>query len=90
MGPGVLSFTRDGEYAVGAISNAGIPNRTPPGEQDACLEEILAIGAGGGLGYGPTLVRMWRNWQTRTAQDRMGAIPWRFKSSHPHQTCPLT
>ncbi len=28
---------------------------------------------------------MWRNWQTRTAQDRMGAIPWRFKSSHPHQ-----
>src|SRR5215510_8792168 len=24
-------------------------------------------------------------WQTRSAQDAVGAIPWRFKSSHPHQ-----
>ena len=23
-------------------------------------------------------------WQTRSAQDAVGAIPWRFKSSHPH------
>ena len=25
-----------------------------------------------------------RNWQTRTVQVRMGATPWRFKSSRPH------
>ena len=24
-------------------------------------------------------------WQTRSAQDAVGAILWRFKSSHPHQ-----
>lgn len=29
-------------------------------------------------------MRVWRNWQTRTVQVRMGATPWRFKSSHPH------
>jgi hypothetical protein len=28
--------------------------------------------------------RSWRNWQTRMAQDHVGAIPWRFKSSRPH------
>ena len=28
--------------------------------------------------------RAWRNWQTRTVQVRMGATPWRFKSSRPH------
>lgn len=29
-------------------------------------------------------LRAWRNWQTRTVQVRMGATPWRFKSSRPH------
>lgn len=29
-------------------------------------------------------LRSWRNWQTRMAQDHVGAIPWRFKSSRPH------
>ncbi len=29
-------------------------------------------------------MRAWRNWQTRTVQVRMGATPWRFKSSRPH------
>ncbi len=32
-----------------------------------------------------TRMRAWRNWQTRTVQVRMGATPWRFKSSCPHQ-----
>src|SRR5919197_4070113 len=27
---------------------------------------------------------MWRNWQTRTVQVRVGETPWRFESSHPH------
>ena len=27
----------------------------------------------------------WRNWQTRTVQGRVGAIPWRFKSSLAHK-----
>jgi hypothetical protein len=27
---------------------------------------------------------MWRNWQTRTVQGRVGAIPWEFNSPHPH------
>src|SRR5947209_7834081 len=27
-------------------------------------------------------------WQTRTVQVRVGASPWRFKSSHPHQVAP--
>lgn len=31
-------------------------------------------------------MRVWRNWQTRTVQVRMGATPWRFKSSHPHHS----
>ena len=31
-----------------------------------------------------TRMRAWRNWQTRTVQVRMGATPWRFKSSCPH------
>jgi hypothetical protein len=31
-------------------------------------------------------------WQTRSAQDAVGAILWRFKSSHPHpfSTFPAT
>ena len=33
----------------------------------------------------PPNMRAWRNWQTRTVQVRMGATPWRFKSSCPHQ-----
>lgn len=31
-----------------------------------------------------SISRAWRNWQTRTVQVRMGATPWRFKSSCPH------
>ena len=31
-------------------------------------------------------MRAWRNWQTRTVQVRMGATPWRFKSSRPHHS----
>ena len=27
----------------------------------------------------------WRNWQTRQVQDLVGATPWRFESSLPHQ-----
>lgn len=30
-------------------------------------------------------LRSWRNWQTRTVQVRVVAIPWRFESSRPHQ-----
>lgn len=30
-------------------------------------------------------MRIWRNWQTRTVQVRVGAIRWRFESSYPHQ-----
>ena len=33
---------------------------------------------------GEPRMRAWRNWQTRTVQVRMGATPWRFKSSRPH------
>src|SRR4026209_1819290 len=37
---------------------------------------------------------MWRDWDTRTVQVRVGATPWRFKSSHPHSRlrppqCPI-
>jgi hypothetical protein len=31
------------------------------------------------------IMRIWRNWQTRTVQVRVRAISWRFKSSYPHQ-----
>ncbi len=27
---------------------------------------------------------MWRNWQTRRSQKPVVAIPWWFKSTHPH------
>src|SRR3569833_2263593 len=30
-------------------------------------------------------MRSWRNWQTRKIQVLVGATPWRFKSSRPHQ-----
>ena len=29
-------------------------------------------------------------WQTRSAQDAVGAILWRFESSHPHHYCAST
>ncbi len=29
---------------------------------------------------------MWRNWYTRSVQNAMGVIPWRFESSLAHQT----
>ena len=29
-------------------------------------------------------------WQTRSAQDAVGAILWRFKSSHPHHFLKVT
>ena len=31
-------------------------------------------------------LRSWRNWQTRTVQVRVVAIPWRFESSRPHNS----
>ena len=30
-------------------------------------------------------MRLWRNWYPRGIQDAVGEIPWRFKSSQPHQ-----
>ena len=33
----------------------------------------------------PPHERSWRNWQTRSVEVAVGAIPWRFKSSRPHQ-----
>ncbi len=30
-------------------------------------------------------VRRWRNWQTRQLEGLVGATPWRFESSSPHQ-----
>ena len=35
--------------------------------------------------YNREVMRIWRNWQTRTVQVRVGAIRWRFESSYPHQ-----
>ena len=32
-----------------------------------------------------TILRMWRNWQTRMIQVHVPEMAWRFKSSHPHQ-----
>jgi hypothetical protein len=38
----------------------------------------------------PSILRMWRNWQTRRSQKPVMVTSWRFKSSHPHQIQPST